>query len=349
MIKTWLKTGLIAVALSHSFSAFSAAKTDEQAERAKFDAYVEALKLEAKEKGFKDEIINSAFANVEFRKKVVKADRTQPEFVETLETYLPKRVPEWKVKKARELYKKHKDLLEKIGQEYGVQPRFIVSLWGLETNFGKYQGRYPIISSLVTLSYDGRREAFFKKELWAALDILQNEGVSIDNFKGSWAGAMGQAQFMPTSFKAYAVDYDGDGVKDIWSNQADVFASAANYLKTVGWNDDLTWGRQVKLPDGFDFKNVVPKETRNRSHWLEKWDETERSLADWQALGLRRMDGRNLPKVDLTAAIMIPDGPDGRAYLAYDNYKVLMHWNRSYYFVTTVGYLADRIAYPVIK
>lgn len=335
--------------LSTATWSVAATQDSDQQEQQRFEAYVAALKVEALDKGFRQDIIDTAFVNLKLRKKVVKADRSQPEFVETLETYLPKRVSEWKIKKARKLFKKHHALLTQVGDEYGVQPRFIVSLWGLETNFGSFQGGHSVIASLVTLSFDGRREAFFKKELWAALDIIQNQGVSIDKFKGSWAGAMGQTQFMPTSYQAYAVDYDKDGVKDIWNNHADVFASAANYLKTRGWNDELTWGRQVKLPDGFNFAHVVPKSTKGRSDWLNKWADTERSLAEWQKLGVRKMDGKDLPNAAISAAIMIPDGEKGRAYLAYDNYKVLMHWNRSYYFVSTVGYLADRIAYPAIK
>lgn len=316
---------------------------------AEFEEYVSALRSEALSKGYDSAIVEQAFSHVVFKKKIVKADRNQPEFVETLETYLPKRVPQWKVDKARVLYKEHKVLLEKIGKAYGVQPRFIVALWGLETNFGKIQGKYPLISSLVTLCFDGRRETFFKAQLWDALDILQFEKVPYEKLKGSWAGAMGQVQFMPSSFKAYAVDFDGDGVKDIWQNMGDVFASAANYLAHEKWNKDLTWGRQVKLPDNFDFNHAVPQKTRGRAHWLEEWKRTEKTLSEWQALGVRRADGSDLPKVDLKAAMMIPDGENGRIYLAYDNYKSLMHWNRSYYFVTTVGYLSDRIAYPPVE
>ncbi|AWB67929.1 lytic murein transglycosylase [Saccharobesus litoralis] len=340
-----IKQGLVALSLIVS-TALVPTWAQSQAE---FDKYVAGLKSQALAKGYEQGIVEQAFSNVVFKKKVVKADRNQPEFVETLETYLPKRVPEWKVKKARDLYKKHQVMLEKIGQQYGVQPRFIVALWGLESAFGKYQGKYPLISSLVTLCFDGRREAFFKKELWNALDILQYEKVPYEKLKGSWAGAMGQVQFMPSSFKAYAVDYDGDGIKDVWGNMGDVFASAANYLANEGWNDDLTWGRQVKVPSGFDFEHAVPQKTRGRSHWLEQWNKTEKTLAQWQALGVRRADGSDLPKVDIKAAMMIPDGEKGRIYLAYDNYKVLMHWNRSYYFVTTVGYLSDRIAYPKVN
>ena len=321
----------------------------EQKTQADFDVYVAALKKEALEKGYDEALVDQALATAKFKKKVISADKNQPEVKETLETYLPKRVPQWKIDRARKLYKENQDVLEKVAKEYGVQARFIVALWGRESNFGKIQGGHSVIASLVTLAFDGRRETMYKNQLWAALDILKEGHITLDKFKGSWAGAMGQTQFMPTSFNAYAVDYNGDGRKDIWTTEEDSFASIANYLKQAGWNDDLTWGRQVKLPEGFDNSNILKRGTRTRSQWLEYWKDSERSLADWQAIGVRKMDGSDLPNVDVTAAMVMPDDVNGRMYLAYDNYKALMHWNRSYYFATSVGYLSDRIGYPAIK
>ncbi|KPM74862.1 MULTISPECIES: lytic transglycosylase domain-containing protein [unclassified Pseudoalteromonas] len=321
----------------------------EQKTQADFDVYVAALKKEALEKGYDEALVDQALATAKFKKKVISADKNQPEVKETLETYLPKRVPQWKIDRARKLYKENQDVLEKVAKEYGVQARFIVALWGLESNFGKIQGGHSVIASLVTLAFDGRRETMYKNQLWAALDILKEGHITLDKFKGSWAGAMGQTQFMPTSFNAYAVDYNGDGRKDIWTTEEDAFASIANYLKQAGWNDDLTWGRQVKLPEGFDNSNILKRGTKTRSQWLEYWKDSERSLADWQAIGVRKMDGSDLPNVDVTAAMVMPDDVNGRMYLAYDNYKALMHWNRSYYFATSVGYLSDRIGYPAIK
>ena len=314
-----------------------------------FAEYVLTLKADALAKGFSQTFIDESFAKVEFHKRAVKADRSQPENVETLDTYLPKRVPKWKVDKARALYKEHQVLLNQVGEKYQVQPRFIVALWGLETNFGKFTGGYNVISALSTLAYEGRREVFFKKQLMAALTILDEGHISIEDMKGSWAGAMGQNQFMPTSFLGYAVDGDGDGKKDIWNNQADVFSSMANYLQKEGWSDQLTWGRQVKLPKDFDYSLAIPKNTGSRKNWLKAWSETERTLAQWQALGVRRADGTNLPNVDIKAALVFPDDENGRVYLAYDNYKSLMHWNLSYYFVSSVGHLSDRIKFPPIK
>ncbi len=320
-----------------------------QMAKTNFEQYIDDIKVEAQEKGFSQALLDSSFANVQYHKRAVIADKNQPENVETLDTYLPKRVPDWKIKRAREMYKKHQVLLNQVGEQYGVQPRFIVALWGLETNFGKIMGNYNVISALSTLAYEGRREAFFKKQIWAALTILDQGHITIDQMKGSWAGAMGQNQFMPTSFVSYAVDGDGDGKKDIWGNQADVFSSMANYLKKEGWDDNLTWGRQVKLPENFDLSLAIPKNTGSRKKWLAAWSKTEKSLAQWQALGIRRADGTNLPNVDVTAALVFPDDEKGRVYLAYDNYKSLMHWNLSYYFVSSVGHLSDRIKFPPVK
>jgi len=316
--------------------------------QAEFQTYLSDLKQEAIAKGYDSKLIDDAFATASYKEKVVSADKNQPEVKETLETYLPKRVPQWKIDRARKLYAENKDVLEQVAKEFGVQARFIVALWGLESNFGTIQGGHNVISSLVTLAFDGRREALYKRQLWAALDILKSGHITLDKFKGSWAGAMGQTQFMPTSFNAYAVDYNNDGRKDIWTTKEDAFASIANYLKQEGWNDSLTWGRQVKLPENFDSKYVLKRGTKTRKQWLEYWNDSERSLADWQALGVRKADGSDLPNVDVRAALVMPDDINGRMYLAYDNYKVFMHWNRSYYFATSVGYLSDRIGYPKI-
>jgi len=343
-VRTLLLTSLT---LIYSFILINPIQAKELTQ-AGFDQYVTGLKAEALANGFTQSLIDNSFAKVKFHKRAVSADRKQPEKVETLDTYLPKRVPKWKVKKARALYKEHQLLLTEIGRKYGVQPRFIVALWGLETNFGKFTGGYNVVSALSTLAYEGRREVFFKKQLWAALTILKQGHIASHEMKGSWAGAMGQNQFMPTSFLAYAVDGDGDGKKDIWHNQIDIFSSMANYLQKEGWNDELTWGRQVKLPLDFDSALAIPNNTGSRKNWLKAWSKTEKTLAQWQAIGIRRTDGTNLPAVDIKAALVFPDGDKGRAYLAYANYKSLMHWNLSYYFVSSVGHLSDRIKFPPI-
>lgn len=296
-----------------------------------FEQYVSALKLEALDKGFSQQLINSAFSDVKYHKRAVKADKNQPERRLTLDTYLTSRVPDWKVKQAVNLYNKHRVLLEEIEQQYSVQARFIVALWGNESNFGKITGNFPVISALTTLAYDGRREALFKKQLFAALTILKQGHVKQDKFLGSWAGAMGQSQFMPTSFLSYAVDFDGDGKKDIWNSEADVFASIANYLRAEGWDNTMTWGRQVRLPSVFD-SSLAGLE-------LAKM----KSLSEWQELGIRRYEGGSLPDLSIKASLIMPDGSKGRIYLVYKNFHTLMKWNRSTYFGTSVSYLSEKI------
>ncbi|PMH41924.1 lytic transglycosylase [Vibrio sp. 10N.286.49.B3] len=303
------------------------------ADKVSFEQYVTELKQEAKESGISTTILDQAFANVEFKPRAVTADKNQPERRLTLDEYIPRAVPDWKVKQAKELYQKHFTTLSKIGDKYGVQPRFIVALWGVESNFGKFTGNYQVVDALATMAYEGRREAFFRKELMAALTILEQGHITPQNMKGSWAGAMGQPQFMPSSFLAYAADGDGNNKKDIWTSEADVFASAANYLSQSGWDDTFTWGRQVQVPSGID----ISLQGREASQ--------AKTLDQWRKLGITRFDGSPLPSIDkdLKAWLIIPDGANGRNYLIYNNYNVLMKWNRSYYFALAVSHLADRI------
>jgi len=336
----WLTAGALLVT-----SGLCLAETTAKADTTKpdFSAYTAALKAEAEGKGYDTALLDAVFSSLEFHERIVSADRSQPEVVETLSTYLPKRVSETRIRMARERYQQYLPQLEEIGQRYGVQPRFIIALWGLESSFGRFMGNYSIPSALATLAYEGRRETFFKQEFFHALDILAQGHISLEDMKGSWAGAMGQSQFMPSSFLAYAQDGDGDGKKDIWTNELDVFASIANYLKKQGWDNSGTWGREVLLPAGFDAGHAIQRGSLARNEWLQRWNASERSLADWHKLGVQRLNGESLPQRDLPAALVLPDGPNGRAFLAYSNYKSLMHWNRSYYFVTSVGYLADLI------
>ncbi|MGC9422889.1 lytic murein transglycosylase [Vibrio sp.] len=300
-----------------------------------FEQYVEGLKQEARQEGISESILTAAFANVEHRPRAVTADRNQPEKRLTLDEYIPRAVPDWKVNQAQALYDQHYDELQRIGKQYGVHPRFIVALWGVESNFGRFTGNYSVIDALTTMAYDGRREAFFRKETMAALQILQQGHIQIDEMKGSWAGAMGQCQFMPSSFLAYAADGNGDGKKDIWGTTADVFASTANYLSQSGWDDRYTWGRQVKIPQGFD------RSLEGRQAGKAKY------LQEWSLLGVTRYDGQPLPKLDqdIQAWLIIPDDEKGRIYLVYNNYNVLMKWNRSHYFALAVSHLADRIKF----
>ncbi|WP_439333810.1 lytic murein transglycosylase [Vibrio agarilyticus] len=317
----------------YSAAASSTTTPVESSEEMRFEQYLEKLQAEARQAGISESTLQAAFANVEYRPRAVTADRNQPEKKLTLDEYLPRAVPDWKVKQANELYQKHYDTLQRIGQQYGVQPRFIVALWGVESNFGRFTGNYRVIDALATMAFEGRREAFFRSETMAALKILDEQHIALDEFKGSWAGAMGQCQFMPSSFLAYAADGNGDGKKDIWTTEADVFASAANYLAHFDWNDEFTWGRQVRLPATFDY-TLAGREA-----------DKAKDLQQWQALGVRRLNGQALPKLDkaLPAWLVLPDDTNGRAYLVYGNYNALMRWNRSHYFALAVSHLADKI------
>lgn len=295
-----------------------------------FGVWVKEFKAQAKEKGIRQNLLDRTFANMTPNKTVIRLDRKQPEGTKSFTDYLAGAVTQTRISKGRKLYNQNYDLLQRIGAKYGVQPRFIIALWGIETNYGGYTGDFSITRSLATLAYDGRRSDFFRKELLNALTIIDQGHITLDSMKGSWAGALGQCQFMPSSFLSYAVDENGDGRKDIWNTKEDIFASIANYLSKSGWNDDLTWGRQVQIPQGFNYSLGDGK------HW--------KKLSEWSALGITKMDGNALADRDIDAAITFPGEDYEGAYIIYRNYDVILKWNRSRYFATAVGTLSDRIA-----
>ena len=299
------------------------------AQDAEFGDWLAEFRVEAAEAGISPAVLDAALANLKPIPRVIELDRRQPESTQTFEEYLAKRVTVGLAREGRRLLDEHRALLDAIGEKYGVQPRFIVALWGAETRYGKYTGGFSVIASLATLAHDGRRSKYFRGELLNALKIIDAGHISADKMTGSWAGAMGQSQFMPSSFLHYAVDYDGDQRRDIWGTHADIFASAANYLARAGWRSDQTWGRKVRLPDGFD-PTLADLGVAKR-------------LGEWQALGVRRADGSDLPTRDLRASIILPGGEDGPAYVIYDNYRTILKWNRSNYFGVSIGTLADLI------
>jgi membrane-bound lytic murein transglycosylase B len=298
-----------------------------------FGAWLEDVRHEAAEIGISPATIEAALGGLAPIPRVIELDRRQPEFTLGFEAYLARVVTDQRVEEGRRRLRRHRDLLERIGREFGVQPRFILALWGIESNYGDTTGGYPVIGALATLAYDGRRASFFRKELFNALRILDGGHIAIEAMTGSWAGAMGQSQFMPSSFLNFAVDHDGDGRRDIWTSEADVFASIANYLANSGWHDDLTWGRRVSLPAGFDPMLVSL--------------DLEKTLGEWQGLGIRREDGGDLPARSLFASLVRPDkNGAGPTYLVYENFRAIMKWNRSTYFAAAVGHLSDRLAAP---
>ena len=295
----------------------------------KFEEWVKTFKTEAVQSGISSSLLDQAFEDVAPIPRVLELDRKQPESRMTFVEYRKKIVSQQRIQRGRQMLAQHRDLLTEIGQHYGVQPRFIVALWGIETNYGKNTGGYSVVQALATLAFDGRRSQYFRTELLNAFKILQDRNISLEAMKGSWAGAMGQCQFMPSSFLRLAVDYDGDGRKDIWTTPADVFASAANYLSQSGWKGNQIWGRKVHLPKAFNIKQANLKICK--------------SLQAWQKIGVLKSNGHDLPRAPFQASIVLPDGTGGPAYLVYDNYRVIMKWNRSTYFATSVGLLADAI------
>ncbi len=300
------------------------------AEQQDFGVWLNELRQEAIGKGISEQTFDTAFKDVKPIPRIIELDRKQPEFTLTLEQYVSRVVPKRRINLGKKRLEANRELLQQVAEKYAVQPRFLVAFWGIETDFGRLTGGYSVIAAITTLAYDGRRSAFFRRQLMDALKILEEGHITADKMTGSWAGAMGQAQFMPSTFRAYAVDFDGDNKIDLWGNKGDVFASAANYLSKVGWDNEQTWGREVKLPDGFD-KSLLGLETK-------------KSLAEWDKLGVRRLSGKNLPERDLQASLVQPDeGKFVRSYLVYDNYRAIMHWNKSHKFAIAVGTLADSI------
>ncbi len=294
-----------------------------------FAAWLEGVRAEALTRGISAGTLDAAFAGAAPIPRVIELDRQQPEFTLSFGEYLDRVAPPSRVETGRRMLELNRDLLEEVWRRYGVPPPVVVALWGVESDFGRRMGTYAVIGSLATLAYDGRRGAYFRRELLHALSILDAGHVPVEDMIGSWAGAMGQNQFMPSSFMAYAVDYDGDGRRDIWATTADVFASTANYLAQAGWHRAYIWGREVNLPGGLDPTHANL--------------EIEKPLSEWRALGVQPIDGTELPEADIPASLILPDGRHGMAFLVYDNFRVIMRWNHSIYFATAVGLLAERI------
>ena len=310
-----------------------------------FEVWLKGVYEEGRNRGISQVTLDSALTGLTPIERVIKLDRKQPEFTQTFKQYIDKRASAWRVRTGRRKLQDHRALLDKVGRRYQVQPRFIVALWGIETSFGSFTGGFSVVRALATLAYDGRRSAYFRRELFNALKIIDDGHISAQEMKGSWAGAMGQNQFMPSSFLSYAVDFNGDGRRDIWGTVEDVFASAANYLKRAGWREDQTWGREVKLPSELErkFSEFMPKERPKGCRALRKLS-VAKTLPEWHALGVRKADGGPLPSRPLSASLVLPDGPGGPALLVYRNFKATLRWNCSVLFAAAVGILADRLA-----
>lgn len=309
--------------------AWALKSVDEQ--RKDWDKWLSSLKKEMIERGISKKTIDEAYTKDYFhaiKPSVIKQDKKQAEFILTSDVYVNKLVNADKVKKARKHYAELNKSYQKLSEETGVPLNYLVAFWGVETHFGYNKGKYHLIDGLTNLSYRNRRAKFFKQELYNVLKIMDKYDLSGDKMKGSWAGAMGHFQFMPSTYNAYAVDYDGDGVADIWDNFGDAIASAANYLSKLGWKPDEPWGQEVTLPSDFDYSLVG----------LKKY----KAVKEWKKLGIIGADGKALNLPDSAAAgIILPDGRHGRAYITLSNFRRIMIWNRSTNYALAIVKLAD--------
>ncbi len=297
---------------------------------AEFVSCLESMGDRARNEGVDAAVITSVLGDTTRLQRVISLDRSQPEFTRTFADYYNRRVTEQRVTQGRALYAEHRDLLVRLQREYGVPAHYLLAFWGLETNYGSYFGKIRTTDALATLACDQRRSEFFTGEFIAALKIIDAGDIDRELMLGSWAGAMGNVQFMPSVFLRYAVDGDGNGRRDLWGSVPDSLASAANFLRGIGWRAELRWGREVRLPQGFDYS-------------LGGRDEV-RTLAEWVSLGISDAYGDALPLLEIPAALLVPAGHQGPAFLTYENFDVIMRWNRSEYFAIAVGRLADRIA-----
>lgn len=297
-----------------------------------FATWLADVRVEALKKGISQATVDAALgSNLKPIPRVVELDRKQPEFTMTFRGYMSRLVSQDRIRKAKTMLATHGKDLNVAAKKYGVPARFLVAFWGVETDFGRLaDGYFPVIGALATLAHDGRRSAFFRDQLFQALQILDAGHISLDKMKGSWAGAMGHFQFIPSTFNAYAVDADGDGKRNIWGNRHDAFASAANFLSQVGWKEGETWGREVKIPQGFDLELVDSKTTK--------------PLQTWADLGVIKAEGQPLSVIDgMEASLILPAGAEGPAFLIYNNFNTTLNWNRSIFYALAVGHLADRM------
>lgn len=304
--------------------------TNAIAQTSSFNFWLDGVKRKAHNQGVSEKTIQSALNSISPIKRVIELDKKQPEGKKTFAQYRKMIVNQNRINKGRRMIRENIHALNQVEAKYGVPKQFIVALWGIETNYGSNTGGFNVIPALATLAWEGRRSEFFTKELINALKIIDNGHITAKNMKGSWAGAMGQNQFMPSSFNSYAVDYNGDGKRDIWNTKIDIFASSANYLKKNGWKAGERWGRRVKLPAGFP-KNLISTKIK-------------KPLSYWSSMGVKKLDGSPLPKENMMSSIVAPDGVAGEVYIVYNNYQTIMAWNRSTYFATSVGLLADKLA-----
>jgi len=305
------------------------AQGQEQLSESDFAQCKQRLQERAINAGVSAPVARDVMAQAEYLERVIELDRRQPEFTTTFGDYLNRRVNADRIAKGRELLREHRDLLNEVTEKTGVPAPYLVAFWGLETNYGSYFGKMQVPSSLATLACDPRRSEFFSQQLIAALRIIDEGAISADQMEGSWAGAMGHVQFMPTVFLRHAVDADGDGRRDLWNSLPDAMLSAGRFLESMGWDGEYRWGREVLLPNDFDYSLA---------------DGRRLPLDDWREMGVTDVWGHPVPDEPIDAAMVVPSGHEGPAFLVYNNFRVTMGWNRSEFYAIAVGHLADRVA-----
>ena len=293
-----------------------------------FSAFIDGLWAEGRRAGISEAVLSTALSGLSPNEKVLELDHRQPEFTLTWAEYRASRLSDKRVQQGRALWRQHRPLLQQVQAAYAVDPGVVMGIWGLESNYGGYTGGFNVVEALATLAWEGRRAGFFRAELLAALRILEAGVVTFPRMLGSYAGAMGQPQFMPSSFFRYAVDFDGSGRRDIWTNTADVLASIANYLRQSGWRGGEPWGEAVSAPPGL--AGAAGRENR-------------RSVQEWSRLGVRRADGGELIPRAGTGALILPDGEGGEAFLVYANFSAIRRYNPSDFYALTVGLLGDLV------
>jgi membrane-bound lytic murein transglycosylase B len=290
-----------------------------------FDIWLKELAREARGMGISEATLAGALTGLKPIPRVVKRAANQAEDVFSATRYVKRMVSETRVVKGRQKLQDLAGLFEQVSASYGVQPRYLAALWAIESDFGRGGADFPLVAALATQAWQGRRQAFFRRELLDALWLLDQEQIPSADLRGSWAGAMGQFQFIPSTYRHYAVDFNGDGHRNIWTDPADALASAANLLARSRWRPGQDWGRRVQLPKGFD-KSLAGLKTR-------------KNLAEWRGMGITGAEGPDQQE----ASLLLPDGPEGPAFLVFYNFRVLMRWNRSSAFALAIGHLADRI------
>ena len=295
----------------------------------RFEVWLEDVQAEAARRGLTRRGSPRSAGAREIVDRVLELDRRQPELTQTFWKYIDARITPERIADGRAYLEGYEALLNEVYQRYGVQPRVLVAVWGLESDYGRSQGDFEVISAIATLAFDSRRNSFFRQQLLALLELMQRGDVPVD-VTGSWAGAIGQPQFMPTTFRDHAIDFDGDGTRNLRDSLPDIFASAASYLAASGWTRHASWGYEVSLPVQFDY--------------METGLEVEKPVSEWKSMGVRGVDGTDVADSDMKTSVLLPSGARGPAFLVSRNFRAILRWNNSVLYALAVGHLSDRIA-----